>query len=146
MAILRTITVTVTGSDVVTADVAFAGYEGEHLATDLAITVPVAWDTYSAYVSWRASDGWVDESPAYLIANPASLHFHYQLPQAAMKKGQLYVTITARKTIDVDNTFTAHTVNFALNISASVNADPTYATDYSNVVQDHIIRTAMLYR
>jgi hypothetical protein len=54
-----------------------------------------------------------------------------------MKKGPLYITITARKTIDVDNTFTAHTANLTLNVSASVNADPTYATDYSNVVQNH---------
>jgi len=137
MAILRTITIAVTSSDVVTKDVSFAGYEGEHLATDLAITVPASWDTYTAYVSWRASDGWLDESPAYLIANPASLHFHYQLPQAAMKKGPLYITITARKTIDVDNTFTAHTANLTLNVSASVNADPTYATDFLNAIQDH---------
>lgn len=146
LAILREVTVAVTDVDTVTLTrtATTDGYAGEHLATNLAITVPAAWDSYNAYVAWSASDGTESESPAFLISNPTALSFDYALPQVAMKRGVLGISIVARKVIDVDNTFEAHTEMFNLHISQSVNPNVIYTQDRIDAIEDHEARIDVL--
>lgn len=134
MAILRTITVTVTSADAVSASSAFGGYRGEHLSTRLAITVPAAWAAYDAYVTWKAADGWEGESAAHEVVNPGGLSFNYDLPKQAMKTGALVVNITARYTVG-DETQIAHTVGFELNIAYANDFDGAYDGSYNSAIQ-----------
>ena len=138
MAILRTITVTVSTSDSVSLlrSGSTDGYGGEHLATRLSVTVPSTWDSYNAYVTWTAFDGWEDESPVYLIVNPSALSFNYDLPFNAMKAGMLNCSITAKKTTG-GSTQVVHTANFALNISKSVDGTTSQVTTFHDAIDNH---------
>lgn len=143
--VLRTIAVTVTDSDTValvcsgTTD----GYHGENLSTRLSVTVPASWDTYSAHVTWEAADGWQDESPAFLIGDPAALSFDYDLPFNAMKYGALRCSITAKLLSDGDVQI-VHTANFTLNISRSVDGTASQIGPFADAIEDHEARISGL--
>jgi hypothetical protein len=137
MAILRTITVVVSSIDVVTVTRSGTtdGYAGEHLATRLDVTVPAAWDTYNAYVTMEAANGWQDESGAFLIGNPSALSFEYDLPQAVMVRGPLKICITAKKTVGGE-TQVARSAPFTLSIAYDPNAESTSATTFNDAIND----------